>query len=195
MKNRLLIFGSYACLLSVLAIPSGVFGCGGVSDAEPINQKANIPQVSKLIAQAGNAVPVGQILAQLKGKTKVPIFLPSQLPFGQKVYFNAQVSTDGYAISIDYTANCRGVTACSAGEIRAQKGGEFTQKMEGVTKTLKNIQLAKGTKGVFHNGCGAYCTASVEWKSQGVLYTVAIKNGREADTVKIANSAIEAGVR
>ncbi|HLO48868.1 MAG TPA: hypothetical protein VK211_10680, partial [Kamptonema sp.] len=64
-----------------------------------------------------------------------------------------------------------------------------------VTKTLKNIKLAKGIQGVFHNGCGAYCTASVEWKRQGVLYTVAIKNGREADTVKIANSAIEAGVR
>ena len=195
MKSRLLILGSYACLLSVLAIPSGVFGFGGVSDAESLNEKANTSAVSELIAQGDAVVPIAQILGQLKGKTQVPIFLPSQVPFGQKLYFNAQGRADGYTISIDYTASCRGVTACSAGEISAQKGGEFTQKMEGVTKTLKNIQLAKGTKGVFHNGCGAYCTASVEWKSQGVLYTVAIKNGREAETIKIANSAIEAGRR
>ncbi|HLO48592.1 MAG TPA: hypothetical protein VK211_09285, partial [Kamptonema sp.] len=178
MESRLLILGSYVCLLSALAIPSGVFGFGGVSEAEQLNQKADIPQVSNLIAQGGAAVPIAQILPQLKGKTQVPIFLPSQVPFSQKLYFNAQSRLDGYSISIDYTANCRGTTACSAGGISAQKGGEFTQRMEGVTKTLKNIKLAKGIQGVFHNGCGAYCTASVEWKRQGVLYTVAIKNGR-----------------
>ena len=96
---------------------------------------------------------------------------------------------------MEYKADCRGAGACSFGEIRVQKGGEFTTKIEGVTKTLKNVQLAGGVKGVFHNGCGAYCTASVEQKAQGVLYTVAIKNGKEADLIKIANSAIQAGKR
>ena len=194
MKTRLLILGSYACLLSALAMPSGVLGFGGL-DTESLNQVADIPVASNLIAQAGATVPIGQILPQLKGKTQVPIFLPSQVPFSQKLYFYPQARADGYSVSIDYRANCRGTTACSAGGIGAQKGGEFTQRMEGVTKTLKNLQLAKGTKGVFHNGCGAYCTASVEWKFQGVLYTVALKNGREVDAVKIANSAIEAGRR
>ena len=81
------------------------------------------------------------------------------------------------------------------GKFGAQKGGEFSTKIEGVTKTLKNVQLAGGVKGVFHNGCGAYCTASIEWKTQGFLYTIAIKNGGEADLIKMANSAIQAGKR
>ncbi|MCZ0901707.1 hypothetical protein ON021_17575, partial [Microcoleus sp. HI-ES] len=76
-----------------------------------------------------------------------------------------------------------------------QKGGEFSTKLEGVTKTLKNVQLAGGVKGVFHNGCGAYCTATLEWKNQNFMYTVAIKNGRESDLILIANSAIQAGKR
>ena len=50
-------------------------------------------------------------------------------------------------------------------------------------------------KGVFHNGCGAYCTATIEWKSQNFMYTVAIKNGLESDLILIANSAIQAGKR
>ena len=79
--------------------------------------------------------------------------------------------------------------------IRGQKGGEFSTKMEGVTKTLKTVQLAGGVKGNFHNGCGAYCTANLEWKNQGFLYTVAIRNGEQEDLIKIANSAIQAGKR
>jgi hypothetical protein len=195
MTNKWVIFGTSICLLSAVGLASAVLSSSSDSKVTPLNQQADIPAAKEVIAQSSAAFPIGQILPQLKGKTQVPIFLPSQVPFSQKVYFNAKGKVDGYTISIDYTANCRGAGACSAGEIRAQKGGEFTQKTEGVTKTLKNIQLANKTQGIFHNGCGAYCTAAAEWKSQGVLYTVAIKNGREADTVKIANSAIEAGAR
>lgn len=195
MKNKWQIFVNCLGLLSVIGLPSILLNLTTDSNVKAVNQPTETPAAQEVLTQSIIAVPIGKILPQLKAKTQVPIFLPSQFPFSQKVYFNAQSRLDGYSVSIDYTPNCRGAGACSAGEISAQKGGEFMQKTEGVTKTLKTIQLAKKTQGIFHNGCGAYCTASVQWKSQGVLYTVGIKNGREADTVQIANSAIEAGVR
>jgi hypothetical protein len=153
------------------------------------------PNPSSIIGVIFNCKPLSQILAKLKGKTQVPIFIPSRLIVSQKLYYYSQAQPNSYAISIDYTANCRGAGACNFGEVRAQKGGEFSTKVEGVTKTLKNVKLAGGVKGVFHNGCGAYCTASVEWKNQGFLYTVSIKNGRESEVILTANSAILAGKR
>ncbi len=185
MKNKLLLLITSACVLTALVPASIVFG----ASKSPERQG-----VTKQLVQAGTAVVASQILPKLKGKTQVPIFIPSLLD-SEKLYYQITAKADSYTISMEYTADCRGAGACSFGEIRAQKGGDFSTKMEGVTKTLKNVQLAGGVKGVFHNGCGAYCTASVEWKSQGFLYTVAIKNGREADVIKIANSAIQAGKR
>ncbi|MEZ2321088.1 MAG: hypothetical protein ACBR15_19020 [Microcoleus sp.] len=185
MSKKFLIVATSVCLLTALVPTSVAFGVS----ASPQRQGEK-----KQLAEAGTAVKVSEILRQLKGKTQVPIFIPSLLD-SEKLYYQTTAKADSYTISMEYTADCRGTGACTFGEIRAQKGGEFSTKIEGVTKTLKNVQLAGGMKGVFHNGCGAYCTASVEWKAQGVLYTVAIKNGREADVIKMANSAIQAGKR
>ncbi|MEG4344258.1 hypothetical protein QUB70_13335 [Microcoleus sp. A003_D6] len=187
MNNKLLLLAASACVLTALVPVSRVFGACELSQ---------LPPETKSVAVAGTAVPVSQILQQLKGKTQVPIFIPSRLPIPpQKLYYQSQATADSYTISMEYTADCRGAGACTFGEIRGQKGGEFSTKVEGVTKTLKNVQLADRVKGVFHNGCGAYCTATLEWKSQNFMYTVAIKNGRESDLILIANSAILARKR
>ncbi|MEG4984621.1 hypothetical protein QUB08_02390 [Microcoleus sp. BR0-C5] len=186
MNNKFLRLATSACVLTILVPVSGVFG---------VSELSQRPPETKFVAVAGTAVPVSQILQQLKGKTQVPIFIPSRLPISEKLYYQSQAEADSYTISMEYTADCRGAGACSFGEIRGQKGGEFSTKVEGVTKTLKNVQLAGGVKGVFHNGCGAYCTATIEWKSQNFMYTVAIKNGRESDLILIANSAILARKR
>ena len=80
--------------------------------------------------------------------------------------------------------------------ISAERGGEPAQPpIRGFRSEFKTIQLAGRTQGVFYNGCGASCTALVEWQYQGVLYRVTMKNGREETLVQIANSAIEAGPR
>ncbi|MFB8793460.1 MAG: hypothetical protein U7126_04315 [Microcoleus sp.] len=185
MKNKLLLLATSACVLTALVPASVVFGASELSQRQPETQK---------LAQGDTAVAVSEILPNLKGKTQVPIFIPS-IPASEKLYYQITAKADSYTISMEYTADCRGAGACSFGEIRGQKGGEFSTKIEGVTKTLKNVQLAGGVKGVFHNGCGAYCTASIEWKNQGFFYTIAIKNGGEADLIKMANSAIQAGKR
>ncbi|MGB3264606.1 MAG: hypothetical protein WBA89_11655 [Microcoleus sp.] len=186
MNKKLLLLAASACVLTALVPVSRVLGAGELLQRLP---------ETKSVAVVGTAVPVSQILAKLKGKTQVPIFIPSRLPISQKFYYQTQATADSYTISMDYTADCRGAGACSFGEVRAQKGGEFSTKLEGVTKTLKNVKLAGGVTGVFHNGCGAYCTASIEWKKLGFMYTVSMKNGRESDLTLIANSAILAGKR
>ncbi len=186
MNNKLLLLATSACVLTALVPASRVFSA------------CELPQMlaqTKPVTQADAAVPVSEILPKLKGKTQVPIFIPSRLPISQKLYYQTQSKPDSYIVSMEFTADCKGTGACTLGEIRGQKGGEFSTKLEGVTKTLKNVQLAGGMKGVFHNGCGAYCTATLEWKTQGFMYTVAIRNGLEADLIKIANSAIQAGKR
>lgn len=188
-------FALTACGVSLNSNPNGTPVSSASPQATEKPQELPSPSPSpKLVTQAGTQVPVGEILQQLKDKTQVPILLPNQIPTSEKVYFQAEGKAEGYTITIGYTPNCQ-ATACIFGEIRAEKNGQFSEKLEGVTKTLKDIQLAKNVKGIFHNGCGASCTASAEWKDQGVLYVVAIKNGQEADVIKIANSAIEAGKR
>jgi hypothetical protein len=188
--NRFLLLATSACVLTALVPATRVFGAREVSPQLALQ----VPE-SQLIARTDTAVPVRDILAKLKGKTQVPILIPSSIPVSEKLYYQTQAKADSYTISLEFTPDCRGTGACTLGEFRAQKGGEFSTKIEGVTKTLKNVQLAGGVKGVFHNGCGAYCTANLEWKDRGFMYTVAIRNGLEADLIKIANSAIQAGVR
>lgn len=139
--------------------------------------------------------PVREILSEIQGKTRVPIFLPSQLPFSEKIYLKSGVETKGYSVEMNSRPNCNG-TPCYLGSISAERGGEPAQAPpRGFRSEFKTIQLAGRTQGVFYNGCGAYCTALVEWQYRGVLYRVTMKNGREETLVQIANSAIEAGPR
>lgn len=142
-----------------------------------------------------NPVAVNEILPKLKGKTNVPIFLPTELPFNDRIYYGVNAKKDNYTVTLDLTEDCNGITACSRGAISAENGGDFITKMDGITKIYKNVELVGGIKGIFHNGCGAYCTATLQWKYQGFLYSVYLKNGREKDTIAIGNSAIKAGVR
>ncbi|MBD1827558.1 hypothetical protein NDI47_19430 [Microcoleus vaginatus GB1-A2] len=186
MNNKLLLLVTSTCVLTALVPVSRVFGAWELSQ---------LPPQTKSVAVVGTAVPVSQILQKLKGKTQVPILIPSRIPIPLKLYYRSQAEAGSYSISMETTADCRGTTVCTFGSIQGQKGGDFTTKVEGVTKTLKNVKLAGGVKGVFHNGCGAYCTATLEWKTQGFMYTVAIKNGRESDLIFIANSAILARKR
>lgn len=141
-------------------------------------------------------VPVNQVLVPIKTKARVPIFIPSKLPFSEpeKVYFISEVTDKGYSVSFNYTPDCQ-ATACYIGSIEAERGGEFIKPERGITRAYRRVMLAGGNKGVFHNGCGAYCTATLEWKSQRILYRVTIKNGTEKDLIAIANSAIQAGRR
>lgn len=141
------------------------------------------------------SVPTRQIVSQIKSKTSIPIYLPSSLPLSERMYYYSEGSSNSYSVTFDYTPDCHGTTVCNMGAMAAERGGQFITRTQGVTRTFKNIRLAGGVRGIFHNGCGAYCTATVQWQNRGVLYQVFVKNGQEAQTIQIANSAIQGGRR
>jgi hypothetical protein len=146
-------------------------------------------------SQSSLSFPVSEILSHMEGKTRVPIFLPSQLPFPKQIYLESRVETQGYSVVMSSIPNCSG-TPCYIGSISAERGGEPAQPPpKGFRSEFKTIQLAGRTQGIFSNVCGAYCTALVEWQYQGILYRVTMKNGQEKMLVNIANSAIKAGPR
>lgn len=177
------------CLMTLLT--TSVFGSSLTSEPGQFSNK----KVNNSLITKANPVPVKEILPKLKGKTSVPIFLPSELPFNDRIYYGVNAKKDSYDVTLDLTENCNGVTVCSRGTISGEKGGDFLTPMNGVTKSYKKVELVGGMKGIFHHGCGAYCTATLQWKYQGFLYSIYLKNGLEKDTIAIGNSAIKAGVR
>lgn len=141
-------------------------------------------------------VPVQKILSQIRGRTRVPIFLPSRVPFSGPVYFPTEANANGYTVSFDTVQNCT-ANACIIGSLSAQRGGQFQTPTGCSGEKFKRIQLPRRMRGIFiaNVGCGASAYSLIEWQYQGVLYDVGIKGGDEVVLRIIANSAIENGVR
>ena len=146
--------------------------------------------------QAKSRFPANNIFQQIKGKTRVPVFLPNILPLSdnQQLDFDVQAGSHGYIVEMYLGKRCRG-GACAFGSIEAKRDEPFSPPSQLPRDTYRSIELAGGMRGIYFNSCGAYCTASVEWQRHGVLYRVTIKNGRQSDVVQIVNSALQAGQR
>ncbi|MCC3406820.1 MAG: hypothetical protein JGK17_14755 [Microcoleus sp. PH2017_10_PVI_O_A] len=146
--------------------------------------------------QAKSRFPVSNIFAQIKGKTRVPVFLPNILPFSdtQQLDFDVQAGSHGYIVGMYLGKGCRG-GACTFGTIEAKRDEPISPPSQLPRDTYRSIELAGGMKGTYFQTCGNYCIASVEWQRQGVLYRVSLKNGRQSDVVQIVNSALQAGQR
>lgn len=146
--------------------------------------------------QANSIFPASNIFRQIKGKTRVPVFLPSRLPLSdiQQVDFDVQAGSHGYIVGMYLGKECR-AGACYFGTIEAKRNEPFSPPSQLPQDTYRSIELAGGFRGIYFNNCGAYCTAFVEWQRLGVLYRVTRKNGRQQEVVQIANSALQAGQR
>jgi hypothetical protein len=146
--------------------------------------------------QANSSFPASNIFRQIKGKTRVPVFLPSRLPLSdiQPVDFDVQAGSHGYIVGMYLGKGCR-AGACYFGTIEAKTNEPFSPPSQLPQDTYRSIELAGGFRGIYFNNCGAYCTAFVEWQRLGVLYRVTRKNGRQQEVVQIANSALQAGQR
>jgi hypothetical protein len=146
--------------------------------------------------QAKTRFPVSNIFGQIKGKTRVPVFLPSMLPLSdtQQLDFDIKAGSHGYIVGMYFGKGCRG-GACTFGTIEAKRDEPISPPSQLPRDTYRSIELAGGMKGTYFNTCGNYCTASVEWQRLGVLYRVSLKNGRQSDVVAIVNSALQAGQR
>ncbi|MEG5058257.1 hypothetical protein QUB60_09390 [Microcoleus sp. A2-C5] len=146
--------------------------------------------------QANIRFPVSNIFQQIKGKTRVPVFLPIILPLSdtQQLDFDVQAGSHGYIVGMYLGKGCRG-GACSFGTIEAKRDEPFSPPSQLPRDTYRSIELAGGMRGIYFQTCGNYCISYVEWQRLGVLYRVSIKNGRQSDVVRIVNSALQAGPR
>ena len=155
------------------------------------------PPLDKLVAEkAHSRFPASNIFRQIKGKTRVPVFLPSILPLSdiQQLDFDVQAGSHGYIVAMYLGKGCR-AGACFFGIIEAKRNEPFSSPSQLPRDTYRSIELAGGFRGIYFNNCGAYCTAFVEWQRLGVLYRVTRKNGTQQEVVQIANSALQAGQR
>lgn len=146
---------------------------------------------------AGAAIPIEQVVSQLRPQTPIPIFIPDAVPDMDEVYVHAYGDQDSYGVDFDYVADCNGATACSYGGVWAQRyeGTLTPAEIIGISETVEPVELANGVDGQYANTCGAYCVATVMWQADGILYGISIKNGEKEATLALANGAIAAGPR
>jgi hypothetical protein len=140
-------------------------------------------------SRANVAVPMTDVVPRLQAATQMPILLPSQVPMDE-VFLDVEAESDRYYVGFDYRPDCRSVTACHFGEIMAEQNGSTT-----IPENTEEVTLTDGTPAYFFSTCGAHCTAILQWRYSGVLYSVMIKNGTKEGTIALANSAMLRGDR
>lgn len=153
---------------------------------------ASKPTAIPTSAAKGKVMPVFQpILASVKRQTQLPLLLPTYLPenTGPKLYASSEKGEDGYYIELSFAPDCHGDTACHLGGI---EGHAATTNGQNGTK----VKLAQNLTGYFVDAnCGASCgDSTLSWRQNSVTYTVSIKAGKQADLLKMANSAILNGL-
>ncbi|MBW4537720.1 MAG: SH3 domain-containing protein [Myxacorys chilensis ATA2-1-KO14] len=156
------------------------------AEASSANTNQNSPNITQ-----PNSAESEALASKLQQITQIPVLLPSAVLVEGQMYFNGTASRDRYEVSFDHTKDCHGVTACNFGGISAQQGREIepiSDETQNPSNTVEPVTLANGTPAQYSNQCGAYCTASVAWKSNAVRYGVFIKNGLKPDVLALANS-------
>ena len=163
------------------------------------------------------------VLPQLQRQSKTPILLPTYIPAsGQRQPAPANVPKLtvyaalpqpqpklGYDLVLGYTPDCTGGNACRLGSVKGipkpvqsiEESYSSTKnpalKRPGSQEMMGPVSLSKGIQGWFiPSTCGANCSdALVVWDDGGYRYSVGIKVGDKASLVRMANSAIDQGVR
>ncbi|MEM8804501.1 MAG: hypothetical protein AAGF01_00430 [Cyanobacteria bacterium P01_G01_bin.38] len=158
---------------------------------------ATLPFLLWVSSAAVSAAPVEveQVIAELQPQTDLPIWVPDEVPEMEAVHISFDILPDYYVISFDHTPDCQGATACNYGYFEANRNGEF-MTAEDISPIVRQgipqdeivpIRFGNGMSGQFVNTCGAYCSARVQWRLDGILYSAVIKNGMQEATVELAN--------
>jgi hypothetical protein len=161
-----------------------------------------IPAAAQGDHSNGPAQVFKSLLPQIREKTKVPVFLPSDLPqpIGKAKYGVAgDLQADKYEISLYYELEIGdpGFAANFTGQADAKYHPEELPN-------VKEVKLARGTKGFWRPVfCGGSCApANLWWMDGGVLYQIQLKlsptmseRDQENEIIAVANSAITAGPR
>ena len=142
----------------------------------------------------------GPVASGLKGKTHVPLVIPSSLPndFGVDRFFCTIISLvpNEYEVIIGWDADCGGGNACRVGSFYGKRlaGSHITGSgnYPFERRRARRVRLRGGITGYFVDGtCGANCSDSkLFWKQGSYEYMVGLKLGEMKEVVELANSAI-----
>lgn len=126
--------------------------------------------------------------------SEIPVLLPSRLTAEfPRLYSFGRGRAGSYELEVSSRRSCHGANACFVAGFTGARG-------ERPSATHK-VRLARGRTGYYQPvRCGASCApASVEWRQEGVLYTIQSKLGTKSTDrsllVGLANSAIRNGAR
>lgn len=134
-------------------------------------------------------------IASIKKTSKVPVILPTTLPFGGKVpkiYAVGGGSKTEWTLVLTGAPNCGGADACFLASFSGTKGGKLPAR--------SNVKVAGAQSAFFKDvTCGASCSpASIWFVYHGVLYNYEHKDApKNTKTVltRMAAQAIAAGPR
>jgi len=134
-------------------------------------------------------------IREIRGKTSIPILLPSRLPdaISEKdiKLADGNASAEGYGISLYYSEE--GNNATFAARFLA-----FREVIRDLPN-IRRVKLANGTVGMFRPvSCGGSCApANLWWEQSGVMYQIQIRlssttNEKEQERVLVesANSVV-----
>jgi hypothetical protein len=133
-------------------------------------------------------------VATVKGRTDIPVLLPSRLRAERRRVYPSGVATDdGWALGLDYARDCGGANACGFASFTAERGARPGFR--------RRVTLANGRRGYFKPlTCGASCSPpAIEWLEGDVLYSISAQVGSKRTErrllIRAANSAIKNGPR
>lgn len=185
-RRKAVVFGAIALSPIALLAPAGFAPMGLVpSGLSSVAQAQTRAQKDKAL--------IATTLQRLRGRTSLPILLPTP-PSDYASISTAKANE--YSVDFDLRPNCGG-TPCNIASMSATRGGQFANlgDYQGPRSRTANVKLKNGTAARFFSGCGAYCSAVLQWKTGDILYSVYIKNGDLEGTLGLANSAVAVGVR
>src|ERR1700730_3850442 len=141
------------------------------------------------------------VTSALKGRTVVPLVIPSSLPKDEEVdlFFCTVITLEPneYEVIIGWDTECVGGTACRVGSLygKRSRGSRITGtgNYPFERRRARRVRLRGGITGYFVDvTCGANCSDSkVFWKKDGYEDMVGLKAGKMANVVELANSAIQ----
>src|SRR5262249_38502016 len=140
------------------------------------------------------------VVSALKGKTRVPLVIPSALPKDEGVdrFYCTGITLEAneYDIIIGWASECVGGSAGRVGSFYGKRSlsGRImgTENYPFERRRARRVRLMGGITGYFVNAtCGANCSYSkVFWKQGSYEYMVGLKMGKVTNVVALANSAI-----
>jgi hypothetical protein len=129
---------------------------------------------------------------KLKATTKVPVRLPSWVPYDDDkdnpVFASvASATANGYQVELAWAPDCGGGGACHLGYISGSNSPLEENKGPKIP-----VILSGGIQGYFIDaGCGANCDDSaVYWTEGGNHYSISMKAEIKETLVKMVNSAL-----